>query len=88
MLMLLDNIDYYLLRVWVFFFVWLHASVVLPYYGASQPLALWHQAEWSLLDWTDPTSPQPVLSDNSRLACVGAGFSLGASWLLYRVSTR
>ena len=63
--------DYYLLCVWVFFiqnwrcvvFVWLHASVVLPYYSASQPLALWHQAEWSLLDWTDPTSPQPVLSD-------------------------
>ena len=46
--------------------MWLHASVVLPYYGASQPLALWHQAGWSLLDWTDPTSPQPVLSDNYK----------------------
>jgi hypothetical protein len=66
--MQLSNIDYYLLRVWVFFyFVWLHASVVSPYYGASQPLALWHQAEWSLLDWTDSTSPQPVLSDNDIL---------------------
>jgi hypothetical protein len=45
------------------FCVRLHASVVLPYCGASQLLALWHQAGWSLLDWTDPTSPQLVLSD-------------------------
>ena len=45
--MQLDDIDYYLLRVWllcfhfqleVHLFVWLHASVVLPYCDASQPL--------------------------------------------------
>ena len=44
-------------------FVWLHASVVLPYCGAFHPLALWHQTGRSLLDWTNPTSPQLVLSD-------------------------